>query len=482
MRDIRYLVYVILIGTLSLFLFAHTTHAQGITSLIPSSGQVFTGDLSAAGDKFSSVASIVALIFNVVIGASGIIFVVMLLIGGVQYLTGAGNDETLAKAKKLLINSVIGLFIVLSAWALGNWILQRVGLVNSTTGGAGGGTKTGTVNVTSFTVTNPLGMELNNVALLISDNTTPGKDLVTKAIYPQKLNFSVDKGVHTIRANYMGADKSTINPYLSCQQSYDFSADGPLNITLQPTTSNLPSPTPCVTAGTNGTIITGTTTTTGTGTSSTTQTIYDKGLADGNAASQASKSVTEMTNPYTDAGDAAVYKQAYYIGHLAYDQQTPAYKSGKNAGSQDASAGKSQSTYNPYSGNDLSETNGYKQVEADRYSLGYSASYSLGSTSTGTVTGSGTNSTTSSSYNPLYINENTGKVYDANGKEVTLKTNPTTGEMIDPNSGDDIVGLLDQITGRFVNPATGEVIGADGTVLEIKPWGKKTTPTDYPGL
>jgi len=52
----------------------------------------------------------------------------LLLVGGIQYLTAAGNEESVGNARKLLINSIVGLIIVLSAWALGNWILQRVGI------------------------------------------------------------------------------------------------------------------------------------------------------------------------------------------------------------------------------------------------------------------------------------------------------------------------------------------------------------------
>ena len=66
-------------------------------------------------------------IFNFVFGAAGVIFVVLFLVGGIQYLTSAGNEEASTKAKKLLIDAVIGLVIVVVSYAAARWILQGIG-------------------------------------------------------------------------------------------------------------------------------------------------------------------------------------------------------------------------------------------------------------------------------------------------------------------------------------------------------------------
>lgn len=75
--------------------------------------------------RFRSIGEVVATIFNIVIGAAGAIFLVLLLIGGVQYMTAAGNEENTTKAKKLLVDAVIGLVLTLSAWAIGTFILNQ---------------------------------------------------------------------------------------------------------------------------------------------------------------------------------------------------------------------------------------------------------------------------------------------------------------------------------------------------------------------
>lgn len=53
-----------------------------------------------------------------VLGILALIAVVMIILGGFQWLTAAGNDEKIEKAKKIISAAVIGLIIVLLAWAI----------------------------------------------------------------------------------------------------------------------------------------------------------------------------------------------------------------------------------------------------------------------------------------------------------------------------------------------------------------------------
>jgi len=111
-----------------------------LTDLIPCNGDAIdhNGNCLPSGGsgipvKFQTLDSIIALIFNTIITISGVIFLIMLLIGGIQYLTGAGNEETTGKAKKMMIDAIVGLIIVLASWAIGTWILGRLGGTATTT-------------------------------------------------------------------------------------------------------------------------------------------------------------------------------------------------------------------------------------------------------------------------------------------------------------------------------------------------------------
>lgn len=75
---------------------------------------------------WGTLPSIVGRLFTIVVSAAGLIFIILFLVGGIQYLSSAGNEEGTGKAKKLLIDSVIGLIIVLSVWAIGKWIIDRL--------------------------------------------------------------------------------------------------------------------------------------------------------------------------------------------------------------------------------------------------------------------------------------------------------------------------------------------------------------------
>jgi hypothetical protein len=53
-----------------------------------------------------------------VLGILALVAVVMIIIGGFQWLTAAGSEEKIEKAKKVISAAVIGLIIVLLAWAI----------------------------------------------------------------------------------------------------------------------------------------------------------------------------------------------------------------------------------------------------------------------------------------------------------------------------------------------------------------------------
>lgn len=53
-----------------------------------------------------------------VLGVLALVAVLMIIVGGFQWMTAAGNDERIDKAKKIISAAVIGLIIVLLAWAI----------------------------------------------------------------------------------------------------------------------------------------------------------------------------------------------------------------------------------------------------------------------------------------------------------------------------------------------------------------------------
>ena len=74
--------------------------------------------------------TIAASLINVALGFLGIIAVVIVLIGGFKYMTAGGEEEKTTEAKKLIVSGIIGLAIILSAWAVTGFVVNS--LINST--------------------------------------------------------------------------------------------------------------------------------------------------------------------------------------------------------------------------------------------------------------------------------------------------------------------------------------------------------------
>jgi cysteine-rich repeat protein len=65
-------------------------------------------------------------IINVILGLLGIVVLGIVLYGGYTYMTSAGNEEKVEQAKKILINGVIGLIIILSAFTIVSFIIKSL--------------------------------------------------------------------------------------------------------------------------------------------------------------------------------------------------------------------------------------------------------------------------------------------------------------------------------------------------------------------
>lgn len=77
-----------------------------------------TNIATTTGLGSADLKSTVINIVNYVLGLLGLIAVIMIIIGGFQWLTAAGNEERVEKAKKVISAAVVGLIVILLAWAI----------------------------------------------------------------------------------------------------------------------------------------------------------------------------------------------------------------------------------------------------------------------------------------------------------------------------------------------------------------------------
>jgi hypothetical protein len=86
-------------------------------------GQDFEG--IALGNK--DIRETAATIINVALSLLGIIAVVVVLIGGFYWMTAGGNEDQIGKAKGWIFSGIIGLAIILSAFAISKFVLEKLG-------------------------------------------------------------------------------------------------------------------------------------------------------------------------------------------------------------------------------------------------------------------------------------------------------------------------------------------------------------------
>lgn len=95
-------------------------------------------DAYGGSDKKSEVATalgnptykdprtMVASAITIALGFLGIIATIIILYAGFKWMTAGGDSKGVDAAKQLMINGVAGLVIILSAWALSEFVLKNV--------------------------------------------------------------------------------------------------------------------------------------------------------------------------------------------------------------------------------------------------------------------------------------------------------------------------------------------------------------------
>lgn len=72
-------------------------------------------------------------IVRLLLGLMTLIAVVLVIYGGFVWLTAAGNEERVEKAKKIISAAVIGLIVILLAWAIVIFVANTTANVTSNT-------------------------------------------------------------------------------------------------------------------------------------------------------------------------------------------------------------------------------------------------------------------------------------------------------------------------------------------------------------
>lgn len=101
------------------------TAADNLENAFPMAEKVASGTYNTTSDI--NIYSMVGDIILVVLSLIGVIFIILMIYAGITWMTAAGNETNIDKAKNILKQSIIGLIIVIGAYTITYFIIKIFG-------------------------------------------------------------------------------------------------------------------------------------------------------------------------------------------------------------------------------------------------------------------------------------------------------------------------------------------------------------------
>ncbi len=120
---IKKIFFVFVLAFISLSASANLALAQAtsdpVAGLNETAGKVtaYTAQIASSTDN-NFLTTKVGQIISVALSFVGILFFILMIYAGILWMTASGNEQQISKAKNLLINAIIGIIVVFSAYAL----------------------------------------------------------------------------------------------------------------------------------------------------------------------------------------------------------------------------------------------------------------------------------------------------------------------------------------------------------------------------
>jgi phage shock protein PspC (stress-responsive transcriptional regulator) len=138
---LKNLIFTLLFLSLTLGLSPQLAYAQQTQPLLADESQAELDkqnqafiETSGLGTRYS-IGSMVSAILKMVLSFLGLLFFLLILYAGFLWMTSAGNDEKIEKAKAIMKGAVIGLLIILMAYVITYFVIDQA--LEATRGGAG---------------------------------------------------------------------------------------------------------------------------------------------------------------------------------------------------------------------------------------------------------------------------------------------------------------------------------------------------------
>ncbi len=114
---------IILTASVALLFTVSTVGAQGLKN---AGNKLDTVSQKAGVEDFKNVENVVGVTLNALLGLLGLIFFILMVYAGFLWMGARGEEDKIQKAQKIIASALIGLFIVVAAYAITTLVGSRL--------------------------------------------------------------------------------------------------------------------------------------------------------------------------------------------------------------------------------------------------------------------------------------------------------------------------------------------------------------------
>jgi len=99
------------------------------------------GNNAGYNTSVSGPEPVIATVISVALSLIGVIFLILMIYGGYLWMTAAGSDEKIKRSQNIITGAIIGLVVVVSAYAISSFVIKSLegGAINESVGGTSAG-------------------------------------------------------------------------------------------------------------------------------------------------------------------------------------------------------------------------------------------------------------------------------------------------------------------------------------------------------
>ncbi|MEI6529313.1 MAG: hypothetical protein WCN88_02850 [Candidatus Falkowbacteria bacterium] len=99
-------------------------------SFSESSGLKTTGSTAGYNESSATPEQLVGRVILIVLGFVGVIFLAFMIWAGIEWMTAQGNDQKVTRAKNKITEAIVGLIIVVAAYAIAYYVIKYFSATN----------------------------------------------------------------------------------------------------------------------------------------------------------------------------------------------------------------------------------------------------------------------------------------------------------------------------------------------------------------